>query len=61
MYRQNNVPAWQRLHQTHDGVRQWNKVREGSERRPETQEEDSIGLQEGNMSRGSAHTYWDKY
>ncbi|KAM3416431.1 hypothetical protein BST61_g8026 [Cercospora zeina] len=25
MYRKNNVPAWQRLHQAHDGVRQWNK------------------------------------
>ncbi|EMF13288.1 uncharacterized protein SEPMUDRAFT_148638 [Sphaerulina musiva SO2202] len=25
MYRQNNVPAWQRLHQAHDGVRTWNK------------------------------------
>ena len=25
--RPNNVPHWQRLHQTHDGVRQWNKVR----------------------------------
>ncbi|OQN95901.1 hypothetical protein B0A48_17738 [Cryoendolithus antarcticus] len=23
--RVNNVPAWQRLHQNHDGVRQWNK------------------------------------
>jgi len=25
VYRQNNVPAWQRLHQQHDGIRQWNK------------------------------------
>ncbi|KAF7189576.1 hypothetical protein HII31_09216 [Pseudocercospora fuligena] len=25
LYRKNNVPAWQRLHQTHDGVRQWDK------------------------------------
>ncbi|KAF2155780.1 hypothetical protein K461DRAFT_274801 [Myriangium duriaei CBS 260.36] len=23
--RRNNVPAWQALHQQHDGVRQWNK------------------------------------
>ncbi|PNS17989.1 hypothetical protein CAC42_3948 [Sphaceloma murrayae] len=23
--RRNNVPDWQRLHQNHDGVRQWNK------------------------------------
>ena len=27
MYRRNNVPHWQRLHQEHDGIRQWNKVR----------------------------------
>lgn len=26
MYRQNNVPHWQRMHQTHDGLRQWEKV-----------------------------------
>ncbi|KAL1311590.1 hypothetical protein AAFC00_001706 [Neodothiora populina] len=25
LFRRNNVPAWQRLHQAHDGVRQWNK------------------------------------
>ena len=25
--RANNVPAWQRLHQNHDGLRQWQKVR----------------------------------
>lgn len=29
--RPNNVPHWQRLHQTHDGVRQWNKVRQDAE------------------------------
>jgi len=27
MYRKNNVPHWQRVHQTHDGLRQWQKVR----------------------------------
>lgn len=26
LYRKNNVPAWQKLHQTHDGLRQWQKV-----------------------------------
>lgn len=26
LYRQNKVPAWQRLHQNHDGLRQWQKV-----------------------------------
>lgn len=26
LYRRNNVPSWQRLHQAHDGVRSWNKV-----------------------------------
>ena len=27
MYRANNVPKWQRLHQNHeDGLRQWDKV-----------------------------------
>ncbi|KAM0695758.1 hypothetical protein Q7P36_004240 [Cladosporium allicinum] len=25
LYRKNNVPAWQKLHQTHDGLRQWQK------------------------------------
>ncbi|KAF2454054.1 hypothetical protein BDY21DRAFT_353920 [Lineolata rhizophorae] len=24
-YRENNVPKWQRIHQTHDGLRQWEK------------------------------------
>lgn len=29
LYRKNNVPAWQRLHQNHhDGLRQWDKVRD---------------------------------
>ncbi|KAF2758861.1 hypothetical protein EJ05DRAFT_475116 [Pseudovirgaria hyperparasitica] len=27
IYRQNNVPHYQRLFQKNDGVRQWNKVR----------------------------------
>lgn len=27
LHRKNNVPAWQRLHQNHDGLRQWQKVR----------------------------------
>ena len=26
LHRKNNVPAWQRLHQNHDGLRQWQKV-----------------------------------
>jgi hypothetical protein len=26
LYRQNNVPKWQQIHQTHDGLRQWQKV-----------------------------------
>jgi len=26
LYRRNNVPDWQRLHQRHDGLRQWDKV-----------------------------------
>ncbi|GAB7328173.1 hypothetical protein MBLNU13_g00200t1 [Cladosporium sp. NU13] len=25
LHRKNNVPAWQRLHQNHDGLRQWQK------------------------------------
>ncbi|CAD0091121.1 unnamed protein product, partial [Aureobasidium mustum] len=25
LYRRNNVPHWQRMHQTHDGLRQWQK------------------------------------
>ncbi|KAM0712090.1 hypothetical protein Q7P37_011184 [Cladosporium fusiforme] len=25
LYRANRVPAWQKLHQTHDGLRQWQK------------------------------------
>ncbi|KAJ6261362.1 hypothetical protein TWF696_003921 [Orbilia brochopaga] len=25
VYRQNNVPEWQRLHQRHDGLRTWVK------------------------------------
>ncbi|EGP88951.1 unnamed protein product [Zymoseptoria tritici ST99CH_1A5] len=25
LYRRNNVPDWQKLHQAHDGVRQWDK------------------------------------
>ncbi|KAK5008278.1 hypothetical protein LTR28_004206 [Elasticomyces elasticus] len=25
LYRANNVPKWQRIHQTHDGLRQWEK------------------------------------
>ncbi|KAF2725363.1 hypothetical protein K431DRAFT_300249 [Polychaeton citri CBS 116435] len=25
LYRANHVPFWQRLHQNHDGVRQWDK------------------------------------
>ncbi|GAB7359649.1 hypothetical protein MBLNU230_g6828t1 [Neophaeotheca triangularis] len=25
LYRKNTVPAWQRIHQTHDGLRQWQK------------------------------------
>ena len=25
LYRRNNVPHWQRVHQTHDGLRQWQK------------------------------------
>ncbi|EME45851.1 hypothetical protein DOTSEDRAFT_23824 [Dothistroma septosporum NZE10] len=25
LYRKNNVPVWQRMHQNHDGVRQWDK------------------------------------
>jgi len=27
LLRKNNVPEWQRLHQNHDGLRQWQKVR----------------------------------
>lgn len=27
LYRRNNVAAWQRLHQQHDGLRSWQKVR----------------------------------
>ena len=26
LFRKNNVPEWQRLHQNHDGLRQWEKV-----------------------------------
>ncbi|KAK3051581.1 hypothetical protein LTR09_007236 [Extremus antarcticus] len=25
LYRQNNVPKWQKIHQAHDGLRQWDK------------------------------------
>ncbi|KAH0288528.1 hypothetical protein M436DRAFT_78521 [Aureobasidium namibiae CBS 147.97] len=25
LHRRNNVPHWQRVHQTHDGLRQWQK------------------------------------
>ncbi|KAH9837420.1 Isocitrate lyase [Teratosphaeria destructans] len=25
LYRKNNVPHWQRVHQAHDGLRQWQK------------------------------------
>lgn len=54
----NDVPKWQRLHQTHDGLRQWEKVRRRKTAENESDPQTDTFLHQGPRAKAMLYPYY---